>query len=51
MLSESEASELFGDYIDEDTQTVQQASLHTTVPNSIGCAGYPCTAIADNSDC
>ena len=24
MLSESEASELFGDYIDEDSQTVQR---------------------------
>ena len=27
MLSESEASELFGDYIDEDSQTVQHVSL------------------------
>ncbi len=27
MLSESEASELFGDYIDEDSQTVQHVRL------------------------
>lgn len=27
ILSESEASELFGDYIDEDSQTVQQVTF------------------------
>ena len=44
LLSESEASELFGEYIDEDSQTVHHVSILSLLLrlSSLDCLSFTC---------